>query len=172
MKITGFPPIARRRPHILILGSIPSEESLRQQQYYAHPSNAFWEIMGQFLGFAASLDYEQRTLILEHRCIALWDVLKHCERRGSLDSAIKRASEEANDLGGFLQKHDSIRAVLFNGKKAEQAFNYHILPKLCDSRAADIRFTGLPSSSSANARLKFDDKYAIWKQALATEPTP
>ena len=78
--------------------------------------------MGQFLGFEASLDYEQRTMILKQHHIALWDVLKRCERQGSLDSAIKRASEEANDLAGFLSDHDSIKAVLFNGGKIRNFF--------------------------------------------------
>ena len=122
MKITGFPPIAPDRPRILILGSMPSNESLRQQQYYANPRNAFWKIMSHFLGFEASLDYEQRTKILKQHHIALWDVLKHCERQGSLDSAIKRDSEEANDLAGFLWDHDSIKAVLFNGIKSRNFF--------------------------------------------------
>ncbi len=166
MKITGFPPIAPDRPRILILGSMPSNESLRQQQYYAHPRNAFWKIMGQLLGFEASLDYQQRTMILKQHHIALWDVLKRCERQGSLDSAIKRASEEANDLAGFLRDHDSIKAVLFNGEKSETSFNRHIWPKLHHSRAADTRFVRLPSSSPANAQLKFEEKYAIWRQAL------
>ena len=167
MKITGFPPIAPDRPRILILGSMPSNESLRKQQYYAHPRNAFWKIMGQFLGFEASLNYAQRTMILKQHHIALWDVLKHCERQGSLDSAIKRDSEEANDLAGFLWDHDSIKAVLFNGEKAETSFNRHIRPELHHSRIADTRFVRLPSSSPANAQLKFEQKYAIWHQALA-----
>ncbi len=167
MIITGFPPIAPDRPRILILGSMPSNESLRQQQYYAHPRNAFWKIMGQFLGFEASQDYEQRIMILKQHHIALWDVLKRCERQGSLDSAIKRASEEANDLAGFLRNHDSIKAVLFNGEKSETSFNRHIRPELHHSRVTDTRFVRLPSSSPANAQLKFEEKYAIWHQALA-----
>ena len=123
--------------------------------------------MGQFLGFEASLDYEQRTLILKQHHIALWDVLKRCERQGSLDSAIKRASEEANDLAGFLRDHDSTKAVLFNGGKSETSFNRHIRPEWRDSRVADTRFVRLPSSSPANAQLKFEEKCAIWHQALA-----
>ncbi len=166
MKITGLPPIAPDKPRILILGSMPGNESLRQQQYYAHPRNAFWGIIGQLPGFEDSLDYERRTRFLKQCHIALWDVLKRCERQGSLDSAIKRDSEEANDLVGFLRRHDSIRTVLFNGKKAEQSFSYHILPKLRRSHITGIRFIGLPSSSPKHARLKFEEKCKIWHQEL------
>ncbi len=169
MKITGLPPIVPDKPLTLILGSMPGNESLRQQKYYANPRNTFWKIMSQLLGFEANLGYEQRTMILKQHHIALWDVLKHCERQGSLDSAIKRSSEVTNDLVGFLRNHDSIKTVLFNGKKAETSFNFHIRPKLHPSRVADTRFMRLPSSSPANAQLKFEEKYARWHQALAQE---
>ncbi len=176
MKLTGLPPIAPDRPRILILGSMPGGESLRQQRYYAHPRNAFWKIMARFLGFDEtsldSLDYAHRTRKLKQHHIALWDVLKHCERQGSLDSAIQPASEEPNDLAGFLRDHDRIKTVLFNGGKAEKSFNRHIRPQLHHSHAANIQFFRLPSSSPANAQLTFEEKYAIWQQALVNPTTP
>ena len=56
---------------VLVLGSLPSVASLAAQQYYAHPRNAFWKIMGDLAGAAG--DYESRCRALEARKIAVWD---------------------------------------------------------------------------------------------------
>ena len=49
-KIQSFPFSADCQAKVLILGSMPVEESLRQQQYYAHPRNLFWDFMGALFG--------------------------------------------------------------------------------------------------------------------------
>lgn len=79
----GFPPIADKKAKVLILGSMPGEESLRKNEYYANPKNCFWRIMAALLGFGGDLNYEERTRILKKNRIALWDVMKSCERRGA-----------------------------------------------------------------------------------------
>ncbi len=167
MKLSGLPPVVPSCPRMLILGSMPGAESLRQQQYYAHPRNAFWPIMGAFIGFDADIDYARRIAFLRQHQIALWDVLKHCERKGSLDSAIKTASEEANDLAGFLRDYSHIKVVLFNGKKAESSFNRHVLPTLPSALVTGVCCLALPSSSPANTRYSVAEKYAKWHPALA-----
>jgi len=89
----SFPPIADSSCVCLILGSMPGEESLRRQQYYGHPRNAFWRIINENL---PNRSYEDRCSFLLAHGIALWDVLKSAHRQGSLDSAIR--NEKPNEF--------------------------------------------------------------------------
>ena len=105
MLLSGFPPVARRDARVLILGSMPSEASLAEGFYYAHPANAFWWLLAGALGRAVPEGVAaRRRLLFEHR-IALWDVVHRCRRRGSLDAAIERGSLRLNDFAGFLARH-------------------------------------------------------------------
>ena len=94
--IEGFPPIVGNSPNVLILRTFPGEESLRQKQYYAHPRNMLWEIIGQICGAGRELDYKVRLNILRNSNIALWDLLKTCSRQGSLDINIRTGFYEVN----------------------------------------------------------------------------
>ena len=116
--VFSFPPIASAAARVLILGSMPGKRSLQASQYYAHPQNAFWPIVGSCCGFDAGLPYAERTRLIAERGIALWDVLQSCEREGSLDSDIVGASARANDFARFLARHGGIGAVLCNGGTA------------------------------------------------------
>ena len=160
--VESFPPIAQPDARVLVLGSMPGERSLREQQYYAHPRNAFWWIMGEFFGAGPELAYAERTRRLEASGVALWDVLRRCVRPGSLDGAIVGATEEANDFASFLARQPSIEAAFFNGAKAEQAWRRHVEPDL-DPRYLP-RLERLPSTSPAHASLSRNDKLAAWRQ--------
>ena len=105
----SFPPSADASARVLILGSMPGEESLRQRQYYAFKRNAFWRIMGTLFGFPETLPYEERLECLKRSHVALWDSLAGCEREGSLDSNIH--NPEPNDIAGLLKQNPSIRTV-------------------------------------------------------------
>ena len=159
--LQGFPPIADPRAHSLILGSMPGVESLRLQQYYAYPHNAFWRIMQALYGIPVDGPYEQRTSALRERRLALWDVLKHCRREGSLDSNIRSDSIIANDFAAFFDQHPGIQRIFFNGGKAEQEYLRRVLPTL-PAESKSISRLRLPSTSPANARLSFDDKLQHW----------
>ena len=156
-QIEGFPPIVGHTPKVLILGSFPGEESLRQKQYYAHSRNLFWEIMEQVCGAGRDLDYEDRLNILRNSNIALWDVLKTCSRQGSLDNNIRNGFYEVNDFKNFLMEHD-IKAICFNGQKAGELFQRIPATTLPELPVLSV----LPSTSPANAGIPKDIKISLW----------
>jgi TDG/mug DNA glycosylase family protein len=157
-EIAGLSAVTQPGSRLLILGSMPGVASLQQQQYYAHPRNAFWPIMARLLGFEQTLSYPQRLQALLHGKIALWDVIGHCQRQGSLDSAIR--AEQANDFETFFKNHPQLMAIGFNGNKAWQSFNRLVLPQLTLNSA--IALLPLPSSSPAYAALSAEQKLQQW----------
>jgi hypoxanthine-DNA glycosylase len=163
--VSGFPPIADNNATILILGSMPSIKSLQAHQYYAHPRNSFWFIISALFADNRVLDYEDKKALLLNNRIALWDVLKTCQRKGSLDSSIKNSTIEANNFNRFLAAHKSIKAVYFNGARAEQEYRKHVLPTL-DKKFSTIRYTRLPSTSPAMASLSREQKLQQWRVIL------
>jgi hypoxanthine-DNA glycosylase len=138
---------------------MPGQASLNAVEYYAHPRNLFWPIMGQLVGAEPALAYAERCRILQASGIALWDVLKSCQRQGSLDTAIQPASIVTNDFAGFLASHSHISRVYFNGATAEQTFRKLVLPTL---DAKQLSFTRLPSTSPAHAAMSFAEKLERW----------
>ena len=156
---TGFPAIADQQAKILILGSMPSVKSLEKQQYYAHPRNAFWPIMSALFDMEQDLNYQQRCQHLISHHIAVWDVLKSCQRQGSLDQHIKKESIVANDFNTFFLHHPYIHQVFFNGSKAEQVFKQYVVPSLSKT----VKQQRLPSTSPAHAAMKFEQKLRAWQ---------
>ncbi|QID18301.1 DNA-deoxyinosine glycosylase [Nitrogeniibacter mangrovi] len=163
--VRSFPPLAAPDATRLILGSMPGRRSLAQVQYYAHPHNAFWKIMGDLLGFDPQTAYERRCEALGAARVALWDVMATCIRPSSLDADIVEDSIVPNDLAGFLTGHPQIGAIYFNGAKAEHSFLRHVLPALNDTQRTIPRHR-LPSTSPAHAGMRFEDKLARWREAL------
>jgi hypoxanthine-DNA glycosylase len=158
-----FPPIARRDARTLILGSLPGQRSLQEQQYYAHPHNAFWKLIGRVFGVDGIPPYKERVKTLTSNRIALWDVLAAAERPGSLDSSIVHATARANDFEQFFRAHPRIRRVFFNGRKAEEMYRRFVLPGL-GTGFADIRYECLPSTSPAHAGMPFAEKLVRWRR--------
>ncbi|MCH2101727.1 MAG: DNA-deoxyinosine glycosylase, partial [Planctomycetes bacterium] len=139
------------------LGSMPSVASLEKGEYYGHPRNAFWPLMAELFGFEAKSAYAGRVRALTQSGVAVWDVLQSCQREGSLDSAIDRTSEVANDFVTLVHERPSLRHVVLNGRKAEQVWKRAVAGSL------DLPTTVLPSTSPAMAALDFAGKLAQWQ---------
>lgn len=160
--IEGFPPIVSEHVKVLILGSMPSQASLVKQQYYAHQRNAFWPIMGSLFGAGPELVYQQRKEILLRKNIAVWDVLKACERIGSLDSDINRATVQSNDFYTLYLHYPTLQQVFFNGAVAETMYQKHVLPIL-KNQFPKIEYQRLPSTSPAHAAMNLQQKLSAWR---------
>ena len=147
-----------------MLGTLPGEESLRRQEYYAHPRNLFWPIVCALFGEAAPALYDERLDFARRRRIALWDVCESGERLASADSTIRR--EVPNAIDALLDAQPAIRAVAFNGSGARRLYDRHF------TRRAALVYLALPSTSPAHASLTFADKLARWRalrEALGAE---
>lgn len=158
----SFGPVSNADARTLILGSMPGRISLKKNEYYALPQNAFWKIMGELVGADISTPYQERLRILKSSGIALWDVLASCERSGSsMDSNIK--DEIANDFESFFIRHQHITKVFFNGSKAEQSFKKLVLGNQTLPPLTTYR---LPSTSPAHARMCYLDKLIAWRAIM------
>ena len=162
--VRSFAPVIGANPRVIILGSMPGVASLEAMQYYAHPRNAFWPIMGELFCFDASVDYAQRIAQISQRPVVLWDTLKSCYRLGSLDSAITRDSVEANQIPELLRRYPGIRAVVCNGATSADYFRKLVLPELTPADA--IELLKMPSTSPANAGMNFAQKLDAWRRLL------
>jgi len=120
MRRRGLPPLLAPDARVLILGSFPSEASLAARQYYAHPSNHFWPVLGALLNEPlVEMSYPARTARVRLHGIAIWDTIIACERKGSLDAAIRNA--ERGEIARVRRVARGLRAVCFNGGTAARA---------------------------------------------------
>lgn len=164
MKCRSFKPSIDDSSEILILGSMPGVKSLEASQYYAHPQNRFWRVMGALCGDEnlPSLKYSEKLKVLLDNKIALWDTIKSCEREGSLDSGIER--EIPNDIEGLLKKYKNIKIICLNGNKSFSMFKKHF-PDLLETK----KCLKMPSTSPANARFRLGDLVKKWEVIILTE---
>lgn len=153
---TALKPLIHSNSTILILGTMPGEKSLQLQQYYGNKGNQFWKLMYTIFEETFSFDYSDRKALLQKHQIALWDVLSHCERMGSLDSNIK--NEVANDFQTLYNAYPKIKTVFFSSIAASKYYDKYAL------RAANISYYILPSPSGANATMKFEKKLEFWQK--------
>jgi hypoxanthine-DNA glycosylase len=140
---------------VLVLGTLPGEESLRRVEYYAHPRNLFWPIVFGLFGQTPAPIYGDRLAFVMAQRIALWDVCAMAERRASLDSAIKR--EVPNTLHDLLDANPTIATVAFNGGGARRLYDRHF------QHRPGLAYLNLPSTSPAHASLGFAEKLSRWR---------
>lgn len=177
-----FDRIGSEDPVVLILGSMPSQTSIKQHQYYAHPQNAFWWIMEQILltdeaccanetwngnttasnSKANSRYTARKKLIAQHR-ICVWDVLRSASRRGSLDANIQTGSEQFNDLVSLLKSASHLSLIACNGAKSHQ------LLKRCVAKEVlrEFHVARLPSTSPAHAAKSREQKLFEWREIIS-----
>ena len=152
----GLPPIARADARLFVLGSLPGDASLAAQQYYAHPTNQFWRLLGDAMNEdLQSLDYRARLERLAERHIGVWDVVASAVRTGSLDQAIRNATH--NQVERLLSEYPELQAIAFNGGTAAS------IGRKLIGRPEGIALIDLPSSSAANTR-PYAAKSVEWRR--------
>ena len=157
MPSQAFPPLHGGSPQILILGTFPSPLSRERGEYYCNPRNQFWRLLfGVFDIPFDRPDYAQKKTVLLANGVALWDVISECEPEGALDSGIRNPVYNTG-LPDFITAR-GIHKVLFNGNNAYEFYRRNI---------GAIERRVLPSSSPANARMSFEEKLRLWRDAIS-----
>lgn len=156
--LRGLAPVVDPRTRIVVLGSFPGAASLAAREYYAHPQNLFWRIIGDVIGVPLiGRAYQDRLEALLAAGLGLWDVYRSCVRAGSLDSAIRAA--QPNDFRRLVRQAPQLARACHNGKASGR-----FAAILQDF---DLEVRVLPSTSPANAGMRYEDKLARWREALS-----
>lgn len=151
----SFEPIAGENARVLILGSIPGDRSLAQNEYYGHPQNRFWRVMARLCAQETPVSYPEKREMLLQNGIALWDVAHKAFRPGSMDSDIR--DESPNDIPALAASLPQLHTIAFNGKTAERLYDRYF------ARIPNLRYLSLPSTSPANARFSLERLCQEWE---------
>ncbi len=155
--LQGLPPAISPNCVLLVLGSFPGVASLQAQQYYGHPRNHFWPLLGAIWGLPLQrLPYAERLALAQARGLGLWDVYAACQREGSLDADIRQPV--LNDLAALRRVAPGLRLVAHNGGESARARRH--------TQALGLPVLRLPSSSPANASWSFERKLGAWRAAF------
>lgn len=155
----ALPPIINEDSRILILGTMPGEESLRRQEYYANPRNQFWRIMSEIYQTPLGATYSERVAFLAEHGLALWDVLESCERSGSLDQDIQ--NPVANNFQTLFETYRTIHVLVFNGRTAHKWFEQLVAQRQALAGLDQIQELVMPSTSPT-ATIPFSKKIKQW----------
>jgi len=157
--LNSFEPVVNEETTTLIIGTMPGVVSLKAQEYYGNKRNFFWTLVFDILGNGnPEADYSEKLNVLLKHHIGLWDSLAACERKGSLDSNIRK--EIHNDFPALFRQYPSINRLLFNGQSSFRFFvRSYGAPK-------EMKYYILPSSSPANAMKNYAEKRLLWQEAL------
>ncbi|MEX1167024.1 MAG: DNA-deoxyinosine glycosylase [Hydrogenophaga sp.] len=156
-RLIGLAPVIDANTRLLIVGSFPSVASLKAQQYYGHPQNQFWKILGALWTLPLmSMPYAERLDAMKKQGVGLWDVYAACEREGSLDSAIRAG--ELNDLATLKQQCRQLQGIAHNGGESYKHAKH--------TEALGMPVYKLPSTSPANASWSFERKTEAWREVF------
>jgi hypoxanthine-DNA glycosylase len=152
-----FDPVVDAHTRLLVLGSLPGEQSLARNEYYGTKQNRFWMLMSEVTGTdLVALDYPSRLAALRARHVGLWDVVAEAQREGSLDSRIRERDD--NDLLALIATLPQLKAIAFNGGTAGR-----LGMKVLGDHATRLQIVHLPSSSPAYT-LAYAEKLNAWLQ--------
>lgn len=155
--LLGLAPVVAPQTRLLVLGSFPGVASLAAQQYYGHPRNQFWPLLGAlFRQSLADWPYERRLAFVRAQGLGIWDVYARCRRPGSLDADIRDA--EPNDLAGLAATLPRLALIAHNGGESARAMRI--------TRTLGVPVVRLPSTSPAHASWSFERKCAAWREAF------
>ena len=156
-RLTGLPPVIGPATRVLVLGSFPGVASLRAQQYYGHPRNQFWKILGALWSIdLMAMTYDDRLTCVREQGLGIWDVYASCEREGSLDADIR--DPVLNDLALVRAQCPGLQAIAHNGSESFRHARH--------THALGLPVYRLPSTSPANASWSFYRKLAAWAEVL------
>ena len=140
----AFQPVFDSHSRVLVLGTMPSPQSVRHGFYYSHPQNRFWPLLSALFDESLPQTPEEKAALVLRHGIALWDVLASCDIDGASDASIRQPVP--NDFTSLLQK-TAIRTVFTTGKAATNLFQKHVAPVI------GLNAVYLPSTSPANQAL-------------------
>ena len=156
----GFGPCFDAESRVLILGSFPSVKSREVSFYYGHPMNRFWPIMSEIFHREIGKNTDDKRAFLHDVHLAVYDVIESCDIIGSSDTSIK--NPVTTDIFSILED-SRIELIILNGTKSGRLFEKYQLPRLGDK----VPHLILPSTSPANAAIKFEALLEKWREALS-----
>lgn len=151
-------PIYNKFSKILILGSMPSTISRKNNFYYAHKTNRFWKILSILFNTELKTNNDKENFLLNNK-IAIFDMIEECDINGSGDSSIKNI--KVNNLIPII-KNSNIKYIFCTGK-----LSYNLYQKYYKDLNLECFY--LPSPSSANATYSLErllNEYKIIKEKL------
>ena len=157
MEYHNIPPVYDEHSKYLILGSFPSVKSREAAFFYAHPQNRFWRVLAAVFNEDTPETTAAKRAFLLRNNVALWDVLSECEIRGSADATIR--SPQPNNIALILDAAP-VETVYVNGKTAEKYYKRFLEPTV------GIKAVCLPSTSPANASVRYEELVTRWKEAI------
>ncbi len=158
----AFKPVYNKESKVLFLGTMPSDESVKNNFYYGNPNNKFWPTMERIFGYDERTlkDEKSRIDFCHKHHIALWDVVKECSMIKGADNTIQENADDfkCNEIEKLVKK-TNITSILCTGKKA-----YDLYCKHCEGKVG-IKAIRLNSTAGRNFKNK-DDIYAEYKKEL------
>lgn len=103
-------------------------------------------------------DLSSKQNLIREKHLALWDVVKSCNRENSLDSNLKEIIP--NDIESLLQDYRSIDTILFTGQTAQKLYRRFFKNPKPDTLL-------LPSPSPAYCSITMGEKALIYRRIFS-----